>query len=163
MNKFLIFGFLLVTSAVSYSSLKNSAIESTMLITATIIKPLTVRSNGDLDFGNILPTVSNHAYSGFTVKGEENTAVKISFGNLISDGASFVVPLYNNNNEDFFDITFNCTTSNSPGKFLNHADNVVALNNSGDIALNIAATAHPKKNQIPGQYKGQITMRATYE
>ncbi|MHA4990715.1 hypothetical protein [Cetobacterium somerae] len=162
MKKILISSLLLMSS-LSYSSLENSAVESSMNITATIIKPLTVQSNGPLDFGNILPATTSHAYSSFTVKGEENANVKISFENLSSDGASFTVPLYNSNNSDSFNITFNCTAPNSPGNFLNHTNNVVTLTNNGEIALSIAATAQPRRDQTPGQYTGEFTMRATYE
>ena len=162
MKKILIFSFLLATSAISYSALDNSAVESTMNITATIIKPLTVQADGALDFGNILASSTSHAYSSFTVKGEENAKVKISFDNLSSDGSSFTVPIYSNS-KDFFNITFNCTTKNSPGNFLNHTNNTILLTDGGESTLSIAATAQPRKDQTPGKYTGQITMRATYE
>ncbi|MCQ9627455.1 hypothetical protein [Cetobacterium somerae] len=162
MKKILIFSFLLAATSISYSALENSAVESTMNITATIIKPLTVQVDGALDFGNILASSTSHAYSSFTVKGEENAKVKISFDNLSSDGSSFTVPIYSNN-KDFFNITFNCTAKNNPGNLLNHTNNTIILTDGGENTLSIAATAQPRLNQTPGRYTGQITMRATYE
>lgn len=162
MKKILMFSFLLATSTISYSSLQNSTVEGTMNITATIITPLTIQADKDLDFGNILPSAVNHAFSSFTIKGEKNARVKISFNDLASNGASFIVPIHNNKG-DYFDITFNCTPSNNPGDLLNHANNLVTLTDNGELILNIAATAQPRKDQTSGKYKGQITLRATYE
>lgn len=165
MKKVLIYSFLLAISSLSYSSLESSSAEdATMKVTATIIKPLTVQSNGPLDFGRILPGVQNaNAFSSFTIKGEENSKVKITFENLPSDGSSFTTPIYNRNNRDYFDVTFNCTTPDEPGKFLNHTNNTITLNGAGENLLRIAATADTRPDQAPGQYVGQIRMRATYE
>lgn len=68
MKKILMFSFLLATSTISYSSLQNSTVEGTLNTTATIITPLTIQADKDLDFGNVLPSAVNHAFSSFTIK-----------------------------------------------------------------------------------------------
>ncbi|MEG0235384.1 MAG: hypothetical protein RR523_02215 [Cetobacterium sp.] len=162
MKKILIFSFLLAATSVTYSSLENSAVESTMNITATIIKPLTVQSNGPLEFGTLLPGVFGDARSTFTLKGEENSRVKITFENLTSSGATYSTPI-SLESRDSFVVNFNCTPTNNSGKYITSSDNIIPLDEKGELTLSIAASTTPRLNQTPGKYTGQITMRATYE
>ncbi|WP_281700308.1 hypothetical protein [Cetobacterium somerae] len=162
MKKILIFSFLLAATSISYSALENSAVESTMNITATIIKPLTVQSNGPLEFGTLLPGVFGDARSTFTLKGEENSRVKITFENLTSSGATYSTPI-SLESKDSFLVNFNCTPTNDSGRYVTSSDNTRFLDEKGELILNIAASTKPRVDQTPGQYTGQIRMRATYE
>ena len=162
MKKKLIFSFLLATSIISYSSLENSSVESTMNITATIIKPLTVKSDGPLNFNTLLPGVLGTARSSFTITGEENSKVKITFDGLEADGDNFGVPItLNGASEDSFMVYFNCTTDLK--EKVNQENKYINLTSMGNSTMHIAASATPEKDQTPGQYTGQIRMRATYE
>lgn len=162
MKKILIFSFLLIASAISYSSLENSTVESTMNITATIIKPLTVQSNGPLEFGTLLPGVLGAARSSFTIDGEENSRVKITFNGLEAEDDNFGVPItLDGSSNDSFMVYFNCTTDSQ--EKINQGNKYVYLTSMGKSNLHIAASATPDNRQTPGRYTGQITMRATYE
>ncbi|MGL4865645.1 MAG: hypothetical protein ACRC4T_21320 [Cetobacterium sp.] len=162
MKKILIFSFLLATSAVSYSSLESSSVESTMNITATIIKPLTVKTNGPLDFKTLLPGVLGSARSSFSITGEENTRVKITFDGLEADGDNFGVPItLEGSSNDSFMVYFNCSTDS--GEKVNQGNKFVHLTSMGKSTIHVAASATPDDNQAPGRYSGHITMRATYE
>lgn len=162
MKKILIFSFLLATSATSFSALENSAVESTMNITATIIKPLTVKSNGPLDFKTLLPGVLGSARSSFTIDGEENARVKITFDGLEASADNFGVPItLEGSSNDSFMVYFNCSTDS--GEKVNQGNKFVNLTSMGKSTIHIAASTTPDNNQTPGKYTGQITMRATYE
>lgn len=161
MKKILIFSFLLTTSAISFSALENSAVESTMNITATIIKPLTVQAE-PLNFGRLIPGVFGQARSTFTLKGEKNSRVKITFENLTSNGATYSTPISLGSKDNLM-VNFNCTPTNNSTRYVTSSDNIIPLDEKGELILNIAASTKPKVDQTPGQYTGQIRMRATYE
>ncbi|MEG2437773.1 MAG: hypothetical protein RSB17_06370, partial [Cetobacterium sp.] len=83
MKKYILFLFTLfaITTFANESSNGNS--EANMNVTATIIQPLTVISNGDLNFGKVLPgTPSAGAFSSFSIEGHPNSNVKISFSGI---------------------------------------------------------------------------------
>ena len=162
MKKNLIFSFLLAATSVSYSALENSAVESTMNITATITKPLTVKSNGSLEFGTLLPGVLGAARSSFAIDGEENARVKITFDGLEADGDNFGVPItLDGSSNDSFMVYFNCSTDS--GEKINQGNKFINLTPMGKSTVHVAASTTPDNRQTPGRYTGQITMRATYE
>ncbi|MCQ8213508.1 hypothetical protein NON08_13455 [Cetobacterium somerae] len=162
MKKILICSFLLAISSFSYSSEEGYDAEATMNITATIIKPLTVQSNGPLEFGTLLPGTIGTSRSSFTIDGEKYSKVKITFDGLEPDGDNFEVPLKldGSSNESFM-VYFNCST-NSDEK-VNQENKFINLTSMGKSTLHIAASTTLDADQTPGKYTGQITMRATYE
>lgn len=163
MKKILVFSFLLGIGSLSYSNVSSSGNnEATMDITATIIKPLTVQSNGPLNFGSLLPGVIGTARSSFTLSGEENARVKITFDGLEAQEDNFEIPITSTSNSDSsFMVYFNCTDDS--GKKINQGNKFVYLKSNGKLNLHIAASATPETDQAPGNYTGSIKMRAIYE
>ncbi|MGL5053925.1 MAG: hypothetical protein ACRC5W_10100 [Cetobacterium sp.] len=166
MKKILIFSFLLGITSLGYSDTGSSSSEATMNITATVIKPLTIKSDGPLNFGILVAGNLNTARSTFSIEGDKNSSVKISFEGLTSNGATFTTPIYLTKNEtvkDSLAINFNCTATDNSGIYITTNNNRILLDSNGKSKLNIAASVSTKPNQSAGEYSGQIKMKALYD
>ncbi|MGL4864744.1 hypothetical protein [Cetobacterium sp.] len=163
MKKVLTFSFLFGILAYTSPALEDSSVQGVMNVTAKVVKPLTVTADSDLDFGDILPGDFRAAYSSFTLHGEENLNVLVSFEGLESDGNSYYLPLKSKTNGKPLEIAFNCT--NNDGGFngyLSPKNNVVHLSEKGSRTLHIAASTKPDSSHS-GIYSGQIILRALYQ
>lgn len=124
--------------------------EATMSITADVIKPITVISNGNLDFGRIIQGSNAGDSSSFTVKGQEYSNIKISYPGSNELYERSYSTMLANENGDTMEVVFN-----DFGDY--------AIDGTGQTTIEISATCSADDQQPLGKYNGFITMRATYE
>lgn len=152
----------LILSISSFSSAngadKNENSNEKMNITATVIEPLTVVSKGDINFGNILPGSVTSASSGYTITGEKDAKIEITFPGAhkyleTETENAFSMPLTSTTTTDKLPFAFNTGTV---GKN-------VTLDSNGKTEIYIPTTVSPRDNQTRGIYSGTITLRAVYQ
>lgn len=160
MRKILMLSTLFGVVSLNLLSNEGQSNQAIMQINAKVLKPLTVKADKDLEFGDILPGTFNQAFSSFSLQGESNSKVRITFEGVKSEGDSFRVPLKNGNNT--FTILFNCTQINKPGEWITPGNDVIELSDSGKQILNIAASTDVSRDQAPGIYSGNFTLKARY-
>ncbi|WP_297596064.1 DUF4402 domain-containing protein [uncultured Cetobacterium sp.] len=135
--------------------------KSIMNISATVIKPLTVSSNGDLNFGTLLPGASVPGFSSFSIEGEPNSRVDISFSGVDRVGNySYYSDLKSLTTEDTLLLSFNCSPV---GEGYLSTNPSITLDSTGKYILNVSANIQSLATQTPAKYSGQIKIRAIYE
>ena len=141
----------LIVSSLTFSSENSNDEKGTMNITAKVIRPLTVISNGDLKFGKILPEKYASAHSSYTVKGEPGATIDISFPKANKYAPESYTMFLTNDTNDKLSFSFN------------HLQAPTTFDKTGELKIPIAASITTKKDQARGEYKGSITLRATYQ
>lgn len=131
-----------------------------MQVSGEILEPLTIRSNGDLDFGNILPGIPIlDLKSSFSIKGEKNAKIIIKgSGKYGSD--SYRLDLTNERGSKMPFLYYY-----SINGVINPSEKGIPINlgNNGDLNVGITAGVRPDKNQDRGVYRGVLTLSARYD
>lgn len=161
MKKNILFLFTVFAMTIFANESSSGNSEANMNVTATIIQPLTVISNGDLDFGKMLPGTTNSAFSSFSIEGHLDSNVKISFSGIDRIGNySYYSDLKSTTTDDTLVLAFNCSPTG--GGYL-PTNPSITLDSNGKYILNVSANVQSRPNQTPAKYTGAIKLRATYE
>lgn len=142
----------------------NSEKQASMSVTAEVIKPLTVKSNGDINFGgNIIKGTYVIGNSSFAIEGEKNSQILISFdGAELGQNGNYEVRLDSKETSDVLLTYFNATanTDSSNNQYIDR-NPIVTLGNDGKANINIAASM--TANGAPGNYIGTFKLKALYQ
>lgn len=131
--------------------------EAVMRITAEVVKPITVISNGDMHFGRIAQGESKSEDSSFTIKGHEHTDVNVTFPGTTELNGMYSTSMVNGNGEKL-EVLFNVYDMANKESNLSE----LKLDGNGRADVRIEATANATDIQAEGTYAGTITMRAIY-
>lgn len=142
-----------ILSALSYAANSNSA---DMNITATVMKPASISTVQNLEFGKIIAGFNHQEQQAgkFNVKFGENTAPNVTYSydgqNLnIKDEGNTEVQLKNG--------------SNRMPVELNIKKGAVSSNRDGNtMDITVKGIAKPANNQAIGEYTGVLTARISY-
>ncbi|MBC2851840.1 DUF4402 domain-containing protein [Cetobacterium sp. 8H] len=162
MKKNILFLFTLFAMTTFANEISSGNSEANMNVTATVIQPLTVISNGDLNFGKVLPGApSAGAFSSFSIEGHPDSNVKISFSGINRAGNySYYSDLKSTSTDDTLLLAFNCSPTG--GGYL-PTNPSITLDSSGKYTLNVSANVQSRPDQTPAKYTGTIKLRAIYE
>lgn len=142
----------------------NAEKKATMDVKAEVIKPLTVKSNGDINFGgNIIKGTYVVGNSSFAIEGEKSSQILISFdGAELGENGNYKVKLNSEETPDVLLSYFNATanTDSANNQYIDR-NPIVTLGNDGKANINIAASMIA--NGAPGNYIGTFKLKALYQ
>lgn len=148
----------LLSLTLSMTAFANNLVESnTMTINATVIKPLTVKHSGNINFGNLIQGSghSSKVNSSFYIQGSPNEKIELkindqtvdsfSNSNLTKVGGTDTLPLYTNNRK------------------INNSSNLThpTLDTNGNLVFSFDSEVNVG-NQPLGQYQGNLTVSVKY-
>lgn len=165
MKKLLILTGILALSITAFAAKTTNytgeAVEK-LEVKAKVIKPLTVTTT-PLDFGTVVQGQNAQAENGkISIDGEPSNTVKIQ---LSTDGSnysdytttSYNVDLKTGNGGTNEVMTANLTVGNSASP-----EGTVALDTNGKHELNVSGNVATAENQVTGDYKGYLHVKAKY-
>ncbi|MGL4987746.1 MAG: hypothetical protein ACRCZO_20340 [Cetobacterium sp.] len=124
----------------------NKEESATMNVTATVIKPLTIKVTKDMAFGTIIQGTKADATGAYAVAGEPGATVDIT--------TTLPKTLTNATRSAGLDIDF---------EGLSEGKTSLTLNESGNLALNINGSINPTTDTPTGEYSGEIIARVQYQ
>jgi len=149
------------------SSATAQTATGSILAKANVLKALTVTAGGDLDFGLVVAGVNKTIATSaggagkFTIEGQANQAVNVSFTSLPAtlSGTGPAIPIsytgaYSGTN------SAGSGTSFSPSVGLNISNQ--ALSGAGFMYIFLGGTVSPAVGQTPGVYQGTVTIEVGY-
>ncbi|MGL5378138.1 MAG: hypothetical protein ACRDAT_07690 [Cetobacterium sp.] len=145
MKKILILLSLALTVSAFGAIVGNQEKESEMNITATVIRPLTIKST-DMTFGTIIQGAKADAIGTYTLAGEPGAKVDIT-----ADIPEF---LSNEVTKTGLPISF---------KGLSKQKQALTLDGSGNFVIDITGSVNPTTDTVTGDYKGTIVARVQYQ
>lgn len=132
---------LLALSTVAFGS--NSEVSGTMNVTATIIKPLTIVANSDMEFGKLMQGVKEVANAKFNITGESMNGISVTYDkNVVLRHSEDRNQTINVTITDYFNPTH--------------------LNNEGKSEITLHGTIDVSQNQMPGNYSGELVAKVMY-
>ena len=143
--------FLLIFSNIFSSNTS----EENMNINATIIKPLKVIHNGDINYGKVIQG-STHSTSGhtFTIYGEPGQKVKITLDSKnINGNKNSIVLTHEKNSSNILNVFLKNETKDNPQ---------TKLNEKGEYKYSFDTELTVPKNAQIGNYSGTLTMEVKF-
>lgn len=156
--------FLVIFICISIFSFSDDEIERSvqMPVFGEIMDSLTIRSNGDLDFGNVLPGIPvNDLKSSFSIKGERWARVIIKGNGEYKAGSDN----YRFNLVNEYGDTMPFIYYYSVYRMINPSEkNIpVILGSNGMLRVGITAGIRPISNQKKGVYRGKLVLSVRYD
>ncbi|MGL6024715.1 MAG: hypothetical protein ACRC0F_08870 [Cetobacterium sp.] len=123
----------------------NKEESATMNVTATVIRPLTIKAT-DMAFGTIIQGTKANATGTYTLAGEPGAQVDIT-----ADIPEFL------SNE--------VTRTGLPISFtgLSKQKQALTLDGNGNFVIDITGSVNPTTDTVTGEYKGTIVARVQYQ
>lgn len=129
-----------------------------MKIDATVYKPLSIETSGDIDYGIVAPGSDVTKFAKVFLKGEEAAIVRIEVdGAQKYDSTSYKVELKSSDGKEKLPVYFNF---NSGGYFIYDR---VRLNWDGTSKFDMSTRLIVPNNQKSGKYTTKITLKARYD
>ena len=130
--------------------------EENMNITATVIKPLRVVHNGDINYGNIIQG-STHTTTGhvFTIYGEPKQNVDITLNEKNINASNKPIPLIHEKNSSKT-LSVQLKNEKDDGK-------ETKLNDKGEYRYSFDTELKVPHDALVGDYSGTLTMKVRFK
>ncbi len=158
--KKIMYGLMLILTTTIFANGQKESVY--MGIDAELMEPLTIRSNGDLDFGNLLPGIPfDDLRSSFTITGEPNVLIHLeSSGEKYPGGKVFNLV---NEKGDTMPFLYYYIPEGQGVSPRNYSPSYAWIPRNGVLDIEIVAGVRPGKKQSSGVYRGTLVMSVRYD
>jgi len=168
--KYYLFLFVVLSLVLLMGGVAFAQPEASITATATVLSPLTISGDQNLNFGDVLPGVNSSVdkttdagtnAGKFSISGNPSSEINLAFTALpstLSDGSNTL------------SISFSSTdaghTANSDGSsqtaFDPSSSTTATLSTGGNLYVFLGGTVQPTHTQTAGTYTGTVTLQIYY-